>query len=294
VSPASRWTIVGAPLDSAGMTDAEARAPAALRAAGLVEALGSADAGDIAARIGDRERDAESGVIGLADHRVAAAELGSLTAGVLRSGRLPLVIGGDCSLLLGVYAGLAQAGREPGLWLIDGHPDFYDGHGSPTGEVADMEMSALTGHGPAELLEAAAPLDPAAVVVLGHRRPELGPDVADELARVPPEMATLDATAVAERGADEVGRWAESRLAGGGEAWLHVDLDVLDAGVFPAVSYPQPEGLDWEALMALLEPLAHSPALIGASIADLNPERDPDGRYAREVVERLAPLLAGA
>ena len=286
------WAVVGAPLDSAGAVGAETAAPAALRAAGIVETLGAVDAGDIEARIHDTTRDPGSGVIGLADHTAAAHELGAKTAAALEAGLTPLVLGGDCSILLGIYCGLALVGRGAGLWLVDGHADFYDGHGSPTGEAADMELSALTGHGPPELAVGGPVLDSARVIVLGHRRAELSPDVADELARIPDGIATLDATAIAVGGAGEAGRSSERRLSAAGEAWLHIDLDVLDEAVFPAVSYPQPEGLDWESLAALLGPLIESSALVGASIADLNPGLDPDGRYAREVVQRVGPMLA--
>ena len=91
----------------------------------------------------------------------------------------PLVVGGDCTLLLGVFQALP---RGSGLWFVDGHADFFDGESSPTGEAADMELAILTGHGPAGLLEGARPLlEPAAVVLLGHRPAELHPDVAPRM-----------------------------------------------------------------------------------------------------------------
>jgi arginase len=87
-----------------------------------------------------------------------------------------------------------------------------------------------------------------------------------------------------------VGPDAAARLSGR-PAWLHIDLDVLDESVFPAVSYPQPLGLDLNELVALVEPLAATPTLLGVSIADFNPDRDPGGTHARQVVEGLATML---
>jgi arginase len=53
------------------------------------------------------------------------------------------------------------------------------------------------------------------------------------------------------------------------------------------VSYPQPLGLGWEELVALCRPLAAAPNLLGASVADFNPDRDPDGTHAARVIEAL-------
>jgi arginase len=53
------------------------------------------------------------------------------------------------------------------------------------------------------------------------------------------------------------------------------------------VSYPQPLGLDWDELVALGRPLAAAPNLVGASVADFNPDRDPDGAHAERVVRAL-------
>ncbi len=92
-----------------------------------------------------------------------------------------------------------------------------------------------------------------------------------------------------ERGTARVGSDAAARLAGR-PAWIHLDLDVLDKGVMPAVSYPQPLGLDWDDLLGLLRPLVVAPTLLGVSVADFNPDRDPDGAHAARVVDALESL----
>ena len=51
--------------------------------------------------------------------------------------------------------------------------------------------------------------------------------------------------------------------------------------------YPQPLGLTWDELVELLRPLLASPGLTGVSLADLEPDRDPGGTYARRVVEAI-------
>ena len=155
-----------------------------------------------------------------------------------------------------------------------------------------MELSVLTGHGPHGLLEGDGPLlDPANVVLLGHRPSDLDPDVARENARLDPAIHALTAAQVRQRGPGRVGTEAAARLADR-PTWLHLDLDVLDAAVFPAVTYPQPQGLAWEELSALARPLLATPTLAGVSVADFNPDRDPDGSHAARVVESLTALLS--
>jgi arginase len=290
------WAMAGAPIDSSGRARGEARAPAALRAAGLAEIPGVEDRGDLAARIADPVRDPETGVIGFADLVRSTEAIAAWIAETASSPDRPLIVGGDCSLLPGVFAGLRRAGIEAGLWMIDGHPDAYDGASSPTGEAADMDLTFLIGGGPRALAEVWGGdepplLDPGRVSVLGHRPADSDPEVARELGLVPAEVLLIDAPAIAERGPAAVAAESLARLDGRA-AWLHLDLDVLDAEVLPAVSYPQPHGLDWESLAELARPLATAKALGGISLADLEPERDPDGAHTRRVVAFLDELLA--
>jgi len=288
------WVVLGAPFDSSGTGRGEERAPDALRAAGLPAVFGAADAGDVAPPLRDPVRDPETGVIAFADLRVSSQALREAVAATLRQGGRPLVLGGDCTLLLGTMAGVRDAVGRVGLWFVDGHADYFDGSSSPTGEAADMELAMLTGHGPPGLVDLGGqvPLvEPDDVVILGHRPASLHGDVALELGRVPAPIARMAAEEVAAAGAGEVGnRWARA-LADRGPAWLHLDLDALDEAALPAVSYPQPRGLDWDTFVALARPLLASAALVGASVADFNPDLDEDGAHARRVVDALAGAL---
>ena len=283
----ARWAIVDAPLDCSGSGRGEEHAPATLRAAGLIERLRARDAGEADARVRDTRRDPDTGVVGAVDVRRASIAIASRVREVLEARERPLIVGGDCTLLLGVFQALP---RGCGLWFVDGHADFFDGESSPTGEAADMDLAILTGHGPQGLLEREEPLlEPAAVVLLGHRPAELHPDVARENSRLDPAIHALTAPEVRERGAAKVGTDAAARLAER-PAWLHLDLDVLDESALPAVSYPQSLGLDWDELIALLRPIVAAPNLLGASVADFNPDRDINGTYAARVVQALESL----
>jgi arginase len=290
------WFLLGAPWDCSGSGRGEQAAPAALRAAGL-SAMMDRDLGDVACAIDSVERDAHTGVLALPETVRSAHALAEDLERALRDqpGRRPLVIGGDCSILLGIVPALRRTVGPMGLWFLDGHPDYSDGHGSETGETADMELAVLTGIGadPLVTLAGVVPMVPAsAVVMLGHRTSGLDAASASELARVPPALHhRIDAATVAVAPA-AAGRFAASlppephwRM------WLHLDVDVLDGEVLPAVSYPQQGGLDWDQLAAVMEPLARSRRLLGVSVADFRPDLDPTGEHAARLLDLLERIL---
>lgn len=283
------WVVLDAPLDSSGNGRGEQRAPAALRATGLISRLRAADGGRVAAEVSDPRRDPETGLVGAEQVRQASRRIGEAVGTQLDADRRPLVLGGDCTIMVGIALALPPVCD---LWFLDGHPDFLDGRTSPTGEGADMDLSLVTGHGPTGVLAALdgpRPLvDPQRVDLVGHRT-ETDEDARQEAARVDPRVRQTPAAEVRRAGADRTSR----RLAAGtAPAWLHLDLDVLDQAALPAVTYPQPDGLDWADLVALLRPLAASGRLIGASVADFNPDLDPNGEYAARIVDALYAGLA--
>ena len=181
-----------------------------------------------------------------------------------------------------------------GLWFVDGHADYLDGETSPTGEAADMELAMLTGDGPEGLVDTveAGPLvRPGDVVVLGHRPASSHPDVALELERVPASVARLSADQIAAEGATEVGGEVGARARRPRADVAAPGPRRPGRGELPAVSYPQPRGLDWQSFSELARPFLASPALAGVSVADLNPDLDRDGSQARRVVRALAEAL---
>jgi arginase len=287
--------LVGAPLDCSGRFTGVERMPAALRAAGLTNKLGLSDAGDWPIQIADPERDPASGIIGYADVCASSEVIRQALGELLARGERPLIVGGCCTLLIGVFAALRDQGTETALAFIDGHLDFYDGGSSPTGEAADMELAILCGLGPAGLTHLAGPpplVDPANVVVLGHRdAAEAAADGAPDPAALFPTMALHDADSVRAHGAAVLGQAVAGRFAARGQPfWLHLDLDVLAETALPAVDYLMPGGLSWAETTALARPLLHSPHLRGADITIYNPTLDPDGRHARQIVSFLADL----
>jgi arginase len=291
---ATRWVLVGAPLDCSGTGRGEARAPRALRDAGLAQWTGARDAGDVDATVDDPNRDARTGVIGFEQIRRSSSTIHSTVAAVLAGGEKPLVVGGDCTVLVGALAAARERLGRVGLAFVDGHLDYFGGETSPSGEAADMDLAFVSGHGPEGLVDLAGPppiAQPGDIVVMGHRTdPEEGgpreTDLVDE------RIQLVEAPAIKRGDPDRLGRYVAERLqAQAGHFWVHFDVDVFDQEEMPAVTYPLPDGLGWEDVQALLRPMVGSRRVVGLSVADFVPDKDPDGRYAHRLVDLIASLF---
>ena len=69
----------------------------------------------------------------------------------MSSGNFSIVLGGDCSILIGIYGAFAYKNLQVGLVFFDAHADFHSTETSETGELADFELALLTGRGPKEI-----------------------------------------------------------------------------------------------------------------------------------------------
>jgi len=283
------WTAIGVPIDSVGRAGGTEGAPAALREHGLLGRIGARDHGDLDVDIRDETRDPATGVVGIGRVLAMTAAVRTAVRDAVAAGARPLVLGGCCTLLPGALGGVRDAIGAFGLAYVDGHVDVYDGRTSPTGEGADMPVGVAFGRDPQPWVQAAggASLTPEDVVVLGARDPEEAEDIAPLLAG---ELAALTVRGPGElraAGPGVAGAEAAERLD---RFWVHLDVDVLDEAAMPATDYLMPGGLDWDEVAALLAPLGAAPGLVGLSLGCVNPDKDPDGRYA----ERTCDLLAGA
>lgn len=289
--------IVGVPVDSSGAFVGCERLPAALRAAGVADALGGIpDAGNLQVTLADPVRDEVTGVIGIRDLVNASNTVHDRIGAILAVDERPFVLGGDCTLLIGVGAALRDHKPGAGLLFVDGHLDCYDGATSQTGEGADMELAILLGVGAEELVALGGhkpPLIPHnRVVVLG---PADEAEAAEDGSPDPRGFAPQTRIALTDKVAADPAGEARAALdhldATADGFWLHLDLDVLSAKHLPAVDYPQETGLSWEQLEELLVPVLAHPGLIGANVTILNPTLDTDGRYARRTVELLRSAI---
>jgi arginase len=288
--------VLGIPIDSVGSPAGgpafgTERAPAALRARGLVETVGADDRGDLEVRVTGPARDPESGLVGWPALGTTTARIRPAVRAILAEERRPLLLGGCCALVMGAVAGARDAVGRVGLVNVDGHIDAYDNTTSPTGEGADVPVAALRGLGWGDLLRELGPSPVVAAgdtVVLGSRDPDERADLGDLPARLGIRVEDRDAVVVDPAAAGL--RTVERFRAEGVPYWVHLDVDVLDQDVFPATDYLMPGGLDLSQLAALLGPLASDDGMLGFSVGCYNPSKDPTGRDG----DALAALLAGA
>ena len=273
-----------------------AKAPGALRDHGLIARLGARDAGCLTPPRYDpgdwRPGDGVSQAPQIASYSMAlAARIGA----IIDAGEFPVILGGDCSILLG--SGLAMhrlgesVGGHIGLVFVDGHSDFrHPGNASYVGAAAGEDLALVTGRGQADLagLEGRRPyfrdLD---VVVLGIR--------AQDEYRLDLQAAGITTRAVPAlraEGAARTAQWARDELADCAGFWVHVDVDVLDPAVMPAVDAPDPGGIAFAELEILLAGLVETPHCLGIELTVFDPDYDPDGDYAAEIVDAVVAGLA--
>ena len=194
----------------------------------------------------------------------------------------PLVVGGDCPILLGGLMGSAASG----LLHVDGHEDAYPPADSPTGDSADSEVGFALGLAPfswdAALATSQPLVEPAGLAILGVRDlPDLDrhrvPSLRGRCFLRDDREVRADPAAVAR---DAVDRIEASR----GGFWIHLDWDVLSNDEIGSVIFPRDGGISWSDLAVVIETALVNPFCRGWSAGTYNPDLDPDGADAARIV----------
>src|SRR5450755_4577685 len=124
------------------------RAPEVLLAAGLADGLAARQAGRVEAAGYSADRDSGTQVMNPQAIRDYSPLLADAVTAVLDQGEFPVVLGGDCSILLGTMLALRRRGRY-GLLYIDGDADFYQPEVNPlNGAASASDLAFATGRGP--------------------------------------------------------------------------------------------------------------------------------------------------
>lgn len=268
--------------------------PAVLRALGIKEAVGAIDLGDVpAAAFRDRAHVPKTirNEDLILDH---TRRLAARIADALARGYFPVVLGGECSILLAGLFGASARGRV-GLAYVDAHADFVVPATTTSGQASAMDLALATGRGetPLARLKPDGPLVREEDVALLGRKDDV--DDAAYGARGPSSTRILDLkwAEIARVGVPATAARAIERLASPETAgfWIHVDADVLRPDLMPAVDDPQPGGLDGDELVALLGPLVAHRKALGLQATIYDPGLDPDRRYGRFWADVLARAL---
>jgi arginase len=288
--------LIGAPSSAAAFLPGSEKAPAALRAAGIVEQLQRAgfevnDLGDCAPRLfadddeHRRARNLKEIVAGLNDLKLRAEV-------AVKSGALVLVLGGDCAQVIGLLAGARRYYKHLHLLWFDRDADLNTPATTPSGRIDGMVVAHVIGKGSPELVrffgESALVREPD-VTLFGIER--LDPPEQEFLNTSP--MRRVLASEIQSKGADRAAQSALAHLhADTREFVLHLDTDVIAPEEFPSVNVPGSGGLSFEEVSSSLKELLKSTNLVGLDVSQYNPDRDPDGSGARKLVDLLVKTLS--
>jgi arginase len=280
--------IIYVPFNAAGLSSGVAGMPQAIHTAGVEERIPGPVASTWIPTGAMSPARGPSGLISEDALTSMVTDTAAALGAAWRDGEVPLVVAGDCPVLLApLIAAKARGGG--GLAFIDGHEDAWDPHVTPTGEASDCEIGLALGlfRGPDSL--AGLPcLRPEHLVVLGPRDQEEiadagQPSIRDSVAH----YSSGDQLAASHTYADVADLVAGAAASAPAGWWCHIDLDVLATASLPAVDYPQPGGLTWEQLVSLTATCLRVPGCLGASVVIYNP--DLDGGHA---AERIADFIA--
>ena len=288
--------LIGAPSSAAAFLPGSEKAPAALRAAGLVERLQGAgfeviDHGDCAPRLfaddeeHRRARNLPAIVAGLNDLKVH-------TEVAMKSGALVLVLGGDCAQSIGLLTGARRYYKHINLLWFDRDADLNTPASTPSGRIDGMVVAHIIGRGAPELVRfwGETPLvrEPD-VTLFGITR--LDPPEQEFLSKSP--LRHVSAEDISAKGGNAAATEALNLMhADSREFVLHLDLDVLSQEDFPPVNVPASGGLSFDAVRDALREFARSKNLLGLDVAQYNPDKDPDGANAKKIVDLLVEALA--
>ena len=289
--------VIGVPSSAGGRRTGHEGAPGAFRGAGLLEELRAigfdvADLGDlplVSFRPDPDHPRAQNVDLVLNVVRQVAERVDR----ALASARMPLVLGGDCSVGLGVISGVLRHQSNVGLLYFDADLDLNTPETTPSGILDGMVLAHVLGRGVPEL------------AAIGPRRPLLSEEEvvvfgfdAESESIDPPELAALESSCISQYPlsrirADATGtaRRALRNLEDRCDAMVvHFDVDVTD---LPAVDVPHPQGLDLETAFDALTTFLAAPMCTAVVVTELNAELDPDHSHVARLVGGLARSFGG-
>lgn len=286
-----RIEILGTPFNGLGSPPDIENPADGLRQAKLIPLLESkghsvTELGDLSGFQFQEIRDPETGINDLDLWVELSNSLSRKLGTILSREAFPLLLGGDCSMLVGILSAFARRDTEVGLIFLDGHADFHSPDTSPIGDPADMELSILTGRGPERITRIAGKyplLKDEDVVVYGIRAWD---NIAASNIEVYGRQRMME-NGIKHTVKEGLKNFSQKELP----LWLHFDVDVIDPDFMP-VMFPEPEGLTFEQTHEFLSLVWASGRVIGMSIACYHPKLDIDGCASVRLVTLISNVLS--
>ncbi|MEP7287646.1 MAG: arginase family protein [Chloroflexota bacterium] len=268
----------------------------ALRAAGIIKGLNALEGGRVAPLPYNPNRDPQTGLLNVESIRRYSLNLAYEIQNLIHYNRFPVVLGGDCSILVGNMLALKQLGHY-GLFFIDGHTDFRTPANTTTGGAAGMDLALVTGRGPdalTNILNLKPLVQDRDVVAFGFRDVE-DPNVDAYRDIFQTDIVLYGLNIIREIGLEETVARSIAKLKENGVKgfWIHLDADVLNDEIMPAVDSPQIGGMSYAELIQLLRILLSSGMAVGMEITIFDPDLDTDGNIARAFTRAIISAFTG-
>jgi len=288
------YTILEAPSTLGLLSNGVERLPEVLLDHGLAKRLSATHAGRVepASRAG--LRDPQTTVLNGNEIAEYTYSLADAVGTLLDAGQFPILLGGDCSIVLGSALALRRRGRY-GLLFIDGQADFFQPEAEPHGEAASMDLAFVTGFGPKSLthFDGRAPLiRPDDAVAFGYRDAKDQAEYGSQ--PLPAELRAFDLPSIQRLGLETAAESAILHLTRPelNGFWLHVDADCLDDAIMPAVDFRIPGGLTADELRTTLTLALASGRVAGIEVTIYNPLLDPQRRAGKLLADLLVDALS--
>lgn len=290
----SKIGVIGVPYNTGSKGLNIEKGAKALRNAGIVDALRRfsevVDFGDLNVNLPPPDR-SNPKLLSPDRAEFLSKALAAKVKATIDAGYLPFIIGGDCSMLMGIIEGLRSLKAKLGMVYMDAHGDFNTPETTPSGIIGGMDVAIVAGRGPEKLtaMFGHSPLLPEENIVLYGVR-DLDPLEAKALgeSKVRVDRREKIRTQGAENIAEEILRYLEPKCR---HLYLHVDLDVLDESVCSAQGLPVPDGLSKGEFSTTFKSLAKSGKLCGVTLTAFDAAKDVNGSQARKVVELVSEAL---
>jgi arginase len=239
-------------------------------------------------------RDESTKVLNVEPLKVFSKDLCNTVRRIVSPDKFTLVLGGDCSILIGIMAGLKSRGKY-GLIFMDAHADFYQPEKSITGEAADMELALITGRGPLTLTD----IDHLTPYVNDENVIHLGQRDMEETRKYNSQdirqtaIKCIDEKEIRQLDIREtivnVDKFVRQMKVDG--FWIHFDTDVISDEDNPAVDYRLPGGLSVDQCQVLLKNFVEKYPVVGMSVTIFNPSLDNEGTVASKLTTLLVDVL---
>lgn len=193
-----------------------------------------------------------------------------------------LTIGGDCGVEPGPVSYLNHyCKNDMALVWFDAHGDLNTPQSSVSGHFHGMPLRTICGESDPAILDALfSTLTPEQVFLAGAREfdpPETAYIRENRLAHIDVQTLTQSTGYLADR----------IRTAGFSNAYIHIDLDVLDPETYQNIKHPTPGGIEIDSLCRVIRNLTESLNVVGMGIVEFIPDGDTGLEEIKKILSAL-------